>query len=915
MNQDDGNRIDRLVDTIETLSAHLDELTTRVEALESDRKVESRAPVPKAPLAPAHPAPPASSALPPAPSAPAPSAATHAPSPVPSGLSDKARVLRERVSTSGNTEQVRNDKPKLGPGAFEWVLGIRGLMLLGVVIVIVGVGMFLKLAHDEGWIGQLSPPLRCAMGAGFGIALVGLGELLRKRLNPLASSGFSAAGLATVFASLLAANRMYALIGPELTFVLLALTTILGIMLGAIARRVMLSILSILGAFAVPVLLESTEPSFVVYPSYLLLLLTMGLVLSGWKGGAYEHVRRFAWWGTGIMGTLWLADMHDRSLLASMVFIGLAWSMTLIELGCSARFFLSMRPSIDWDPSRNVGFRVDARGERRFEWLSLLTREARWVNALFGATVWAVVAAGATIRAHDPELVYLAPLGFGVGSVVLLFCARRFLGSRLIADASSGASPGSVYLASLVINASVLGAATIAIALGGWVEVVAWFTVGLATIEMGRKLRFRAVSLFGISMIGVALGRLCSYDLVEWYDDPAKLTFSGLSVGLWGAQMIGASVACAIGSWRTPRTPERETLSVIAHWALAMCLVNPDTDPGSAGVAIAVLGAVVPWITRPISTDRVRSALTISAVTMISVGSFLFVFDTLRTPNPIDPIGAAIIAISWAALAAIPRAGFSIRSGCATMGILAGLLALGRVEHEYSLGIMLASHAALLLIVGLTGRTLFRWALVETTSVLVVLLVGAWAAHEWDLGADGLAQLPLSGPDSLTALLIAITLLWSGFVLPRLRTIDDAPAQHGNTRAMLRVLTLGCAWVFILSATTIEAIRAVTWVFDSKSAQGAGLSIWWSVFAVVSVILGFRFHRALRWSGLALLLIVAGKVLVYDTTMLAPTARIVAAISVGLVIIATGVLYTMFVKSREEPKPEMDAVKADSENT
>ncbi len=81
-------------------------------------------------------------------------------------------------------------KPSFDFSKLEWLLGIKGLMLLGVFIVVIGVGMFLKLAHDEGWIGSLSPAIRCGVAGAFGALLLGLGGLLRRKINPLASSGF-----------------------------------------------------------------------------------------------------------------------------------------------------------------------------------------------------------------------------------------------------------------------------------------------------------------------------------------------------------------------------------------------------------------------------------------------------------------------------------------------------------------------------------------------------------------------------------------------------------------------------------------------------------------------------------------------------------------------------------------------------
>ncbi len=863
MEQDPHARIDQLQSDLEILAGRITEITRRLDTIQAP--VPSSRPTPRVPPTPEH---------------------------------SQPRAPYKPANTPAPERVAKPPRKPFDPKAFEWVLGIKGLMLLGVIIVIVGVGMFLKLAHDEGWIASLPPATRCGAAAVFGMALVLLGETLRRKLSPLASSGFTAAGIATLYASIYAAFRMYGLLNIETTFALLFLTTLSGIVLGAIADRVMLALLSLVGAFTVPILLSTGDPSYFVLPCYLLFLLATGLVLSGGKGGAYAHARRFAWWGTGIIGSLWLADMHERTLTSPLVFITLAWAMTVAELALSARFFKSLRDRVSWTPACNAGFIRDPEGELSFNPVSLLTLQARWVNALFGATVWAVVAAGATIRSHNPDLIFLAPLSFALLSAAFVAIAMRLGSGPRPALTTNTASPASLFLSALAINASLLLVATIATALGGWVEVVAWLAVGLAAIETSRRLRFRAVGLFGGVMLAFAIGRLGTYDLWQYMDDEPIFMARGIALTPWSAQVAAGALACAIAAWRFRHATEKHIAAPLALWVLAASLLHNQSEIASLGCAWVALAALGAWFTLPLTRANLQQNLRINAIILLSIASLILTLDQLDHGQPrINPVEMVIVLIGWAAIAALPRAGCALRTTSAALAIVAALLALGRLEQTQGIEAMLVWQSVLLGAVVLLGKYLFRWSLSEMGSALILLLACVWGIHELVRGPATLTQPPLSGLDALAVALMLSTILYAGLTLTKRRLADDAPKpEFADLRRTLTNALLGAFWLVLLLASTLEIIRALHAFFDSSSAQGAGVSIWWSVYAVASVALGFRLPRPLRWAGLTLLCIVAAKVLLFDTMTLAPTARIIAAITVGLIIIATGVLYTKLVE-------------------
>src|ERR1043165_5952238 len=89
-----------------------------------------------------------------------------------------------------------NEEHAAGRGAasdFEQAVGSRWLAWAGALIVIAGIGLFVKYAYDQGWI-RVPPAMRCMARAAFGVTLLGMGEFLRRKVNAVAAVGVLAAG-------------------------------------------------------------------------------------------------------------------------------------------------------------------------------------------------------------------------------------------------------------------------------------------------------------------------------------------------------------------------------------------------------------------------------------------------------------------------------------------------------------------------------------------------------------------------------------------------------------------------------------------------------------------------------------------------------------------------------------------------
>ncbi len=918
MDQDRDKQIQRLEDSLDALVQRLDQLAARVETLEgsASRVGDSpRVPQPSPPIA-STPTPPTTAAAPPPASLATPPTGVSPSLPIPkSSASETASTLSSGSTPSGFVKQdldkretiqnlhtrVSRPKPKASNFEFrtpEWLRGTRGLIfvisLIGGLIVLVGVGYFLKYAYDEGWIGQISPTARCVAAAVFGFALVGAGEVFRRKINPLSSSGISAAGIAVLYAAILTAAKMYELIDTPIAFGLLVVVTVGGIVLGSLSNRVMLAFLSLAGAFMAPVLLSTGEPSYTVFPAYLISLLVLGLVLSGWRGGSYSHVRRLAWWGTGILGTIWLADMHGQAPTSSLVFASLVWLVTIVELVASSRFFGTIRDQTKWPETSQAGFLALESGERTFDLRSLWAPEARWINSLFGVTAWAVGASALTIRKFNPELDFVAPLGFGIASVVI-----GFLVLSKKRDGDNGglwaqrASPRSALASALTVNAALLVVATVATALGGWVQIIAWATIGLAAIETASRIRFRAAGLFGFALLTIAVGRLILYDFGIHLQADASVMVLGIAMTAWSAQVAAVGAACAAAAWRSRYKVEGSVGACVALWLVGWSLVHVDTAVNSLGPALVVLAAIAGWVSVGV---RIRGLRT-NAFVLAGIGTGIalvgqFAISGYATIEPeINAISMVIMGVAWSGLAAMRGAAFGARWVCASLAVGAGVVAIGQTVESLGTPEALVLGVLYTAVVAALGIRLVRWALMEIAAVLLCVMVLGWAAYSMNLGSGVFDGSPIVHWGFVSAILGVAVAVGVGLGIPKLAAFDDAPESFLDTRRLLRKVAFGLGWALLLASTSIEAERGARAIFVDGAVRGAGVSIWWSLFAVGSVVAGFRMTPALRWAGLGLLGAVAFKVLAFDTQVLNLPARVVAAISVGLVIIGTGVIY------------------------
>lgn len=173
---------------------------------------------------------------------------------------------------------------------------VSPLVLAGLTVLFLGLSFLATyFAHQ----GLLSMELRLGFIGYCGAGLVGLGWWKRRRLGDNAAL-LQGAGFAVVYLTLFAACKYYPMIGTSTAFALMLLTVLAGSALALLQQSQALAILATAGGFLVPLLTSDGSNRFVGLFSYYLLL-NSGVLLLAW----YRQWRWLNW--TGFVATFGIA--------------------------------------------------------------------------------------------------------------------------------------------------------------------------------------------------------------------------------------------------------------------------------------------------------------------------------------------------------------------------------------------------------------------------------------------------------------------------------------------------------------------------------------------------------------------------------------------------------------------------------
>jgi uncharacterized membrane protein len=198
---------------------------------------------------------------------------------------------------------------------FEENIGKRWMTWVGVIVLFLSVGFFVKYSIDNQW---LKPSVRIISSIIFGISLISTGGIFVKRQMTAIGQGLMGGGLAILYVSLFAGFGYYKLIPQTTAFIAMVAVTALGMFLAVGFNAIAISFLATLGGFLTPLMVSSGQDSRDILFAYLLLLDLGVLGVAFFKQWRALDILAFV--GTVLMFFGWFLNFYQLEAMTPTLF-------------------------------------------------------------------------------------------------------------------------------------------------------------------------------------------------------------------------------------------------------------------------------------------------------------------------------------------------------------------------------------------------------------------------------------------------------------------------------------------------------------------------------------------------------------------------------------------------------------------
>lgn len=158
----------------------------------------------------------------------------------------------------------------------ERFIGENLVSKIGIAILVLAIGFFVKYAIDQNWIG---PVARVAIGILCGSILIALAHRFRNSYRGF-SSVLAGGGIAVFYFTITLAFQQFHLFSQAVAFVIMIVITIFAIILSLLYDKQELAIIALIGGFLAPMLVSTGSGNYKVLFSYLIILNTGILIIA-----------------------------------------------------------------------------------------------------------------------------------------------------------------------------------------------------------------------------------------------------------------------------------------------------------------------------------------------------------------------------------------------------------------------------------------------------------------------------------------------------------------------------------------------------------------------------------------------------------------------------------------------------------
>jgi len=128
------------------------------------------------------------------------------------------------------------------------------------VVLVISGGLAVKFAYDQGWWQGLPPAFRLTTMSLAGVALLGAGEWVYRKINVIASASLFGAGIAIFLLVSYAGSAYYGLYSRNSALVLMAISTLVGAATALRGNMVSIAVLALIGGNIAPLVLSTDHP-------------------------------------------------------------------------------------------------------------------------------------------------------------------------------------------------------------------------------------------------------------------------------------------------------------------------------------------------------------------------------------------------------------------------------------------------------------------------------------------------------------------------------------------------------------------------------------------------------------------------------------------------------------------------------
>lgn len=192
----------------------------------------------------------------------------------------------------------------------EKFIGENLISKIGIAILVIAIGVFVKYAIDNNWIGEIG---RVSIGIVCGGILVGIAHYLRNNYKAF-SSVLVGGGLAIFYFTITLAYHQFQLFNQTTAFIIMIVITAFAVLLSILYNRQELAIIALLGGFGAPFMVSNGSGNYFSLFTYLTIL-NAGLLIIAYNK-AWRLLNQLAFICTTLIFVGWLFTIDSSNTIA-----------------------------------------------------------------------------------------------------------------------------------------------------------------------------------------------------------------------------------------------------------------------------------------------------------------------------------------------------------------------------------------------------------------------------------------------------------------------------------------------------------------------------------------------------------------------------------------------------------------------